>query len=68
MAAYVGQLFDNYIRNPENARMHDWLNFAGADTPDDSNPQVLALKRRVEDIRAGQEAGRMTAHGILPSC
>lgn len=58
MAAYVGQLFDNYIRNPENARMHDWLNFAGADTPDDS-PQVLALKRRVEDIRAGQEAGRI---------
>ena len=33
MAAYVGLLFDSYIRNPENARLHDWLNFGGAVKP-----------------------------------
>ena len=58
MATYVGLLFDNYVRNPENARLHDWLNFS---TPGDSGyrPQVLALRAKLDDIRAGQEAGRI---------
>jgi len=56
MDEYVGRLFDNYVRNPENARLHDWLNFSTDDMPADS-PQVLALKAKVDDIRRGQQAG-----------
>jgi AcrR family transcriptional regulator len=56
MAAYVGLLFDNYVRNPENARMHDWLNFYPSEAPDNA-PQVLAMKAKLKDIRAGQAAG-----------
>jgi AcrR family transcriptional regulator len=56
MAAYVGLLFDNFVRNPENARLHDWLNFGAIDAPKDA-PQVLALKAKLGDIRAGQAAG-----------
>jgi AcrR family transcriptional regulator len=56
MAAYVGRLFDNYVRNPENARLHDWLNFSTVDSPEDG-AQVLALKTKVDEIRRGQEAG-----------
>jgi AcrR family transcriptional regulator len=56
MAAYVGLLFDNLVRNPENARLHEWLNVGGADQPQ-SNPQLLAFKRKIDDIREGQESG-----------
>jgi AcrR family transcriptional regulator len=56
MAAYVGLLFDHYVRHPANARLHDWLNFGAADAPEDS-PQLLAFKRHLDDIRAAQEAG-----------
>ena len=56
MAAYVGLLFDSYIRNPENARLHDWLNFGGAVKPE-SGPELVAFRRKLDDIRAGQEAG-----------
>jgi len=58
MAAYVGLLFDSYIRNPENARLHDWLNFGGA-VKSVSSPEVVAMRRKLDDIRAGQEAGRI---------
>jgi AcrR family transcriptional regulator len=58
MAAYVGLLFDNLARNPENARLHDWLNFGGADQPE-SGPQLQTFKRKIDDIREGQEAGRI---------
>jgi AcrR family transcriptional regulator len=56
MPGYVGLLFDNYVRNPANARLHDWLNFGAADVPEDS-PQVLAFKGHLDGIRAAQEAG-----------
>jgi AcrR family transcriptional regulator len=58
MAAYVGLLFDSYIRNPENARLHDWLNFGGAVKPL-SSPEIVAMRRKLEDIRAGQAAGHI---------
>jgi AcrR family transcriptional regulator len=56
MAAYVGLLFDNFVRNPENARLHDWLLVGGADQLE-SAPQLLAFKRKIDDIRDGQESG-----------
>ncbi|HEY6575112.1 MAG TPA: TetR family transcriptional regulator [Mycobacterium sp.] len=56
MAAYVGLLFDNLARNPENARLHDWLLVGRADQPE-SAPQLLAFKRKIDDIREGQESG-----------
>jgi AcrR family transcriptional regulator len=58
MAAYVGLLFDNLVRNPENARLHDWLNFGAVGQPE-GGPQILAFRRKIDDIRAGQEAGRI---------
>ena len=58
MAMYVGLLFDNFVRNPENARLHDWLNFGASDAWEGS-AQVLVLKSKLDDIRAGQEAGRI---------
>jgi AcrR family transcriptional regulator len=58
MAAYVGLLFDSFVRNPENARLHDWLNFGGAARPEDSL-EVLAMRRKLDDIRAGQAAGHI---------
>ncbi len=58
MAAYVGLLFDNLARNPENARLHDWLSFVGADQPE-RGPQFLVFKRKIDDIREGQQAGRI---------
>jgi len=56
MAAYVGLLFDSFVRNPENARLHDWLSFGGVAKPEGSL-EVLAMKRKLDDIRAGQEVG-----------
>jgi AcrR family transcriptional regulator len=56
MAAYVGLLFDNLVRNPENARLSEWLNVGGAGRPR-SAPQLLAFKRKIDDIREGQESG-----------
>jgi AcrR family transcriptional regulator len=56
MAAYVGRLFDNYIRNPENARLADWLTISTVDSAEDS-PQVLAFKAKLDDLRHGQETG-----------
>jgi AcrR family transcriptional regulator len=58
MAGYVGLLFDSYIRNPENARLHDWLNFGGAVKPV-SSPEIVAMRRKLDDIRAGQAAGHI---------
>lgn len=56
LAAYVGRLFDNYVKNPENARLHDWLSFSTADVVADS-PQVTAMKAKVNDIRRAQRDG-----------
>ena len=56
LAAYVGRLFDNYVRNPDNARLHDWLSFNTADVAADS-PQLVAMKAKLNDIRRAQEAG-----------
>jgi AcrR family transcriptional regulator len=58
--AYAGRLFDSYARNPDNARLHDWLNFATRDLQDDS-PQITSLKVKVDAIRRGQEAGRINS-------
>lgn len=56
LATYAGLLFDSYVRNPTNARLHDWLNFDVTDAPDDS-PQLLAFRAKVNDIRAAQDIG-----------
>jgi AcrR family transcriptional regulator len=56
LGSYVGRLFDNYVRSPENARLHDWLSFSTADVPT-HNPQVVALKAKLKDIRRAQNAG-----------
>lgn len=56
MGAYVGSLFDDYVRNPTNARLHDWLNFGTDDVAGDS-PEVVAFKPKLDDIRAAQDAG-----------
>jgi AcrR family transcriptional regulator len=56
MAAYVGVLFDNYVRNPVNARLHDWMSLSPAGTAADRAP-MLALEAKIDEIRAGQAAG-----------
>jgi AcrR family transcriptional regulator len=56
LAAYVGRLFDNYVGNPENARLHDWLNFSTGDVTTDG-PQLVAMKAKLNDIRRAQAAG-----------
>lgn len=56
MGAYVGSLFDNYLQNPVNARLHDWLNFETSDLTTES-PEVLAFAPKLDDIRAAQAAG-----------
>jgi AcrR family transcriptional regulator len=56
IGAYVGSLFDNYVRNPTNARLHDWLNFGTSDAAGDS-PEVLAFEPKLDEIRAAQAAG-----------
>jgi AcrR family transcriptional regulator len=56
LTAYVGRLFDNYVRNPDNARLHDWLNFGAADSPEDG-PHSIALKAKLDTIVRGQQAG-----------
>jgi AcrR family transcriptional regulator len=61
MPTYVGLLFDSYLRNPENARLHDWLNF-GPDPDPASSPSMLAMEGKLEDIRAGQRAGTIDAN------
>jgi AcrR family transcriptional regulator len=53
---YVGRLFDNYVRNPENARLHDWLGFA--DTSEDG-AELAALRADLDEIRRGQDAGHI---------
>ena len=53
---YVGRLFDNYVRNPENARLHDWLGFSTAGT---DGAEVVALKAKLDEIRRGQQAGHI---------
>jgi AcrR family transcriptional regulator len=60
MGAYVGSLFDNYVQNPVNARLHDWLNFETSGLTADS-PEVLAFAPKLDDIRAGQAAGTVDA-------
>lgn len=56
MGIYVGWLFDNYARHPENARLHDWLKFGMADLAAESAP-VLAFRAKLNDIRSAQAAG-----------
>jgi len=56
MTAYVGLLFDNYARNPVNARMHDWISLSPAGNAADRAP-MLALEAKIDEIRAGQAAG-----------
>jgi len=58
MTAYVGLLFDTYVRNPDNARLHDWLGFSPVAASPGSAP-MLALQAKIEDIRAGQAAGEI---------
>jgi hypothetical protein len=53
---YVGRLFDNYVRNPEDARLHDWLGFSSTET---NGAGVLALKAKLDEIRRGQQAGHI---------
>jgi AcrR family transcriptional regulator len=53
---YVGRLFDHYVRNPDNARLHDWLGFA--DTSDDG-AELAALRGNIDEIRRGQDAGHI---------
>ncbi len=61
MPTYVGLLFDSYVRNPENARLHVWLNF-GPDPYPASSPSMLAMEGKLDDIRAGQRAGNIDAN------
>jgi AcrR family transcriptional regulator len=56
LPAYVGRLFDSYVRNPGNARLHDWLSFSASDVPADS-PHAVAMKAKLNDIRHAQKAG-----------
>ena len=51
---YVGRLFDNYVRNPENARLHDWLGFSSTET---DGAEIAALNAKLDEIRRGQQAG-----------
>ena len=60
MGAYVGSLFDNYVQNPVNARLHDWLNFETSDLTADS-PEVVAFAPKLDEIRAAQAAGTVDA-------
>lgn len=56
LVGYVGTLFDLFVDNPENARLHDWLSLevseeAGAE-------EVLSqLQPKIDAIREGQRAG-----------
>jgi AcrR family transcriptional regulator len=53
---YVGRLFDNYVRNPENARLHDWLGFGTTET---NGAEVVELKAKLDEISRGQQAGHI---------
>jgi AcrR family transcriptional regulator len=53
---YIGRLFDNYLRNPENARLHDWLGFSSTET---DGAEVVALRAKLDEIRRGQQAGHI---------
>jgi AcrR family transcriptional regulator len=60
LPGYVGRLFDNYVRNPENARLHDWLGFAPSDAST-GGAEVAALRANLDEIRRGQDAGFIDA-------
>jgi AcrR family transcriptional regulator len=36
---YVGRLFDNHLQNPENARLHDWVNISPGSSPGSDNSE-----------------------------
>jgi AcrR family transcriptional regulator len=55
---YVGRLFDNHVKHPENARLHDWLSLTPGD-PAGGDDVSQALVSKLDEIRRGQQDGHI---------
>jgi AcrR family transcriptional regulator len=58
LAGYVGVLFDVFVENPDNVRLHDWYSLQACDDVGDSDIESK-LQPKVDAIREAQRAGRV---------
>ncbi|NMO01110.1 TetR family transcriptional regulator [Gordonia sp. TBRC 11910] len=54
---YVARLFDDYVANPENARLQQWAQLEITESLDPGDPRIVAARHAVGKIRAAQSAG-----------
>lgn len=59
LPGYAARLFDNYLRDPDNARLGDWLDLEAGDGPADTAAQAKILQPKIDEIRRGQRTGHI---------
>ena len=58
--AYIGRLFDHYLRYPDNARLQAWADIERTEIPAADEAIRNAVAPKLAEIRRGQAAGLIT--------
>ncbi|MQY20641.1 TetR family transcriptional regulator [Nocardia macrotermitis] len=58
--AYIGRLFDHYLRNPNDARLQAWADIERTEIPEAADAIRNAVGPKLIEIRRGQSAGLIT--------